>query len=135
MTKEKARTLLIQIFNTYSNIITANYKDGVIQEAFEMAVEALADRKTENSSGKPNNCDTCKHNKLEWYSEVCDSCCGNNNHYEPKDEPQTEVSIAKALVHKAIDESDIADDAYPNLRQRLHDAVDAYEPQTERSSE
>ena len=50
----------------------------------------IADRKTEPSnSEKPNNCDTCKHNKLEWYSEVCDSCCGNNNHYEPKDEPQT----------------------------------------------
>lgn len=45
MTKERARTLLIQIFNTYSNTITANYKDGVIQEAFEMAIEALADRK------------------------------------------------------------------------------------------
>ena len=58
----------------------------------------IADRKTENSSEKPNNCedaypcDTCRHNKLEWYSEVCDSCCGNNNHYEPKDEPQTERS-------------------------------------------
>lgn len=46
MTKEIARTLLIQIFNTYSNIITANYKDGVIQEAFEMAIEALC--KTES---------------------------------------------------------------------------------------
>ena len=46
-------------------------------------------RKTENSSEKPNNCETCKHNKLEWYSEICDSCCGNNNHYEPKTEPQT----------------------------------------------
>ena len=41
MTKEKASILLIQVFNTYSNIITANYKDGVIQEAFEMAIEAL----------------------------------------------------------------------------------------------
>ena len=51
---------------------------------------ARADRKTENSSEIPNNCETCKHNKLEWYSEICDSCCGNNNHYEPKDEPQTE---------------------------------------------
>ena len=46
--------------------------------------------KTENSSEIPNNCEDCKHNKLEWYSEICDSCCGNNNHYEPKDEPTTE---------------------------------------------
>ena len=29
-----------------------------------------------NSSEKPNNCETCKHNKLEWFSEVCDGCCG-----------------------------------------------------------
>lgn len=36
-------------------------------------------------------CETCKHNKLEWYSEICDSCCGNNNHYEPKTEPQTDI--------------------------------------------
>ena len=50
--------------------------------------EAKADRKTENSSEKPNNCETCKHNKLEWYSEICGSCCGNNNYYEPTDEPQ-----------------------------------------------
>lgn len=53
MTKETARTLLIQIFNTYSNIITANYKDGVIQEAFEMAIEAL--RKAEQTERSAND--------------------------------------------------------------------------------
>jgi hypothetical protein len=51
-----------------------------------------ADRKTENCSEKPNNCDTCKHNKLEWYSEVCDGCSKAHSNYEPKDEPQTERS-------------------------------------------
>ena len=56
-----------------------------------------ANCKTESNSEKPNNCDTCKHNKLEWYSEVCDSCCGNNNHYEPKDEPQTEEEYINSL--------------------------------------
>ena len=47
-----------------------------------------ADRKTENCSEKPNNCDTCIHNKLEWYSEVCDGCSKAHSNYEPKDEPQ-----------------------------------------------
>ena len=47
-------------------------------------------RKTENCSEKPNNCDTCRHNKLEWYSEVCDGCSKAHSNYEPKDEPQTE---------------------------------------------
>ena len=62
-------------------------------EALERKVRAdKADRKTENSSEKPNNCDTCKHNKLEWYSEVCDGCSKAHSNYEPKDEPQTERS-------------------------------------------
>ena len=47
-----------------------------------------ADRKTENCSEKPNNCDTCIHNKLEWYSEVCDGCSKAHSKYEPKTEPQ-----------------------------------------------
>ena len=41
------------------------------------------DRRTENSSEKPNNCETCRHYKLacDLFSEICK--------YEPKDEPQT----------------------------------------------
>ena len=35
------------------------------------------------------DCDTCKHNKLEWYSEVCDGCTKADSNYEPK---QTERS-------------------------------------------
>ena len=48
-------------------------------------------------------------------------------------EPQTDTEIAKAIVHKMIDDAVIAEDAYPDLRQKMHDAVDNYEPQTERS--
>ena len=50
-----------------------------------------ADRKTKNCSEKLNNCDTCKHNKLEWYSEVCDGCSKAHSNYEPKDEPQLTI--------------------------------------------
>ena len=49
-----------------------------------------ADLKTENSSEKPNNCETCK---FELYCpEMCEGCCEWDSHYEPKDEPQTERS-------------------------------------------
>jgi len=44
-------------------------------------------RKTDNSSEKPNNCDTCR---FELYCpEMCEGCCEWDSHYEPKDEPQT----------------------------------------------
>jgi hypothetical protein len=49
-----------------------------------------ADRKTENSSEKPNNCETCKF-ELYW-PEMCVGCCEWDSHYEPKEEPQTERS-------------------------------------------
>ena len=48
-----------------------------------------------------------------------------------KDEPQTQTEIAKAIVHKMIDDAVIAEDVYPDLRQKMHDAVDEYEPQTD----
>ena len=48
-----------------------------------------------------------------------------------EDEPQTDIEIARAIVHKAIDDAVIAEDAYPDLRQKMHDAVDNYEPQTD----
>lgn len=41
------------------------------------------------------------------------------------------TKIAKAIVHKMIDDAVLAEDAYPDLRQKMHDAVDEYEPQTD----
>ncbi len=48
-----------------------------------------------------------------------------------KYDPQTETEIVREIIHKIIDNTEIAEDAYPNLRKRLHDAVDEYELQTE----
>lgn len=44
----------------------------------------IEDLKTKNCSEKSNDCDTCRHNKLEWYSEVCDGCSKAHSNYEPK---------------------------------------------------
>ena len=55
-----------------------------------------------------------------------------------EDEPKTETEIAKAIVHKMIDNSVIAEDAYPDLRQRMHEAVerlDEYYPSENGRSE
>ena len=70
------------------------YDTKVLAKAVRLILEELtADRKTEpNSSEIPNNCDTCRHNKLEWYSEVCDGCSKAHSNYEPKDEPQTDCA-------------------------------------------
>ena len=144
----------------HSEIGDAQYS--ILEMLFRSVQSLTADRKTENSSEIPNNCDTCKHNKLEWYSEVCDGCSKAHSNYEPKDEPQTvlemvlnkqtdedrrkmaesvrkaikdepqtDTEIAKAIVHKMIDDAVIAEDAYPDLRQKMHDAVDEYESQTD----
>ena len=57
------------------------------------------------------------------------------------DTPQSDAEItelAKEIVHKMIDNSDIAEDAYPDLRQRMHKAVerlDEYYPSDDERSE
>ena len=61
-------------------------------------------------------------------------CCNCEYFRCTADEPQTNKEIAKAIVHKMIEDAVIAEDAYPDLRQKMHDAVDEYEPQ-ERSAE
>lgn len=52
--------------------------------------------------------------------------CPIQDDYEAliEDEPQTDTEIAKAIVHEMIDNSVIAEDAYPGLRQRMHEAVE-----------
>jgi len=60
---------------------------------------------------------------------------------EIADTPQTDAEVtelAKGIVHKMIDNSDIAEDAYPDLRQRMHEAVerlDEYYPSEDERSE
>ena len=92
----------------------------------------IADRKTEPQYDIDKGtikCDNCS----ESGSYKCSKCDGEMyfKRLEIEDEPQTETEIAKAIVHKMIDDAVIAEDAYPDLRQKMHDAVDEYEPQTE----
>ena len=61
----------------------------IAQNLAVIADVMLADRKTENCSEKPNNCDTCRNKGFEGCEQPClgCGCCGL---YEPKDEPQTD---------------------------------------------
>ena len=135
----------------------------------QKALYDMADRKTENSSEKPNNCEHITEDGVTCAKyPACDDCLDNplnkvkgserlvkgSEQTEPtgynlspvdkdinvrsKTEPQTETEIAKAIVHKMIDNSVIAEDAYPDLRQRMHKAVerlDEYYPSEDERSE
>lgn len=90
---------------------------------FDQDFNDKADRKTEPTISKME--------QVEDEPQIF--ICPIQNDYEAliEDEPQTETEIAKAIVHKMIDDAVIAEDAYPDLRQKMHDAVDEYEPQTD----
>lgn len=50
-----------------------------------------ADRKTENCSEKPNNCDTCRFDDKYGDESICSTCARYySDCYEPKDKPQTD---------------------------------------------
>ena len=74
-----------------------------------------------------------KDRKTEPQTETKTETQNSNLTFEKADEPHTDTEIARAIAHKMIEDAVIAEDAYPDLRQRMHDAVDNYEPQTERS--
>ena len=66
-----------------------------------------ADRKTENCSEKPNNCDTCKWG--EWYrkgyditmmDDECGGCCSWNSKWTPKDEPSVSEMPTGSESHR-----------------------------------
>lgn len=91
--KEYAKTM------TYSQAISnIKYSKGIkYRKATMIKLRELAeiadryDRKTENNSEKPNNCDTCKYGEDKHrYAYICNECGVGINNYEPKTEPQTE---------------------------------------------
>lgn len=62
----------------------------ILQKAVSNTVDYLVkhvevtDRKVENSSEKPNNCETCRYNSDEWDSPKCDGCSKAHSNYEPQ---------------------------------------------------
>ena len=70
------------------------YDTKVLTKAVRLILEELtAGRKTENSSEKPNNCETCKYGEDKHrYAHICNERGVGINNYEPKTEPQTYIT-------------------------------------------
>ena len=105
----------------------------------------------------------CDNFKNFGFGEKCIECKRKQSEAKYKDEPQTNhlvktprksresheiadapltdaeiTELAKEIIHKMIDNSVIAEDAYPDLRQRMHEAVerlDEYYPSEDERSE
>ena len=82
-----ARDKLRDYFAVWDGLEVIGHID--FERIWEEAVRK-ADHKTENSSEKPNNCDTCRNKGVEGCEQPClgCGCCGL---YEPKDEPTTQT--------------------------------------------
>lgn len=133
MTDKELRTLdemltNLEIWSTWNKTF-ANEMIGICSKMRNL----LADRKTEPTISKMEQVDKdinvrSKDEPQTMYYPQVD---GITPSVIVKDEPQTDTEIARAIVHKMIDDAVIAEDAYPDLRQKMHDAVDEYEPQTD----
>ena len=106
---DETRNLFIPSEETTTQTETQNSnltfeKDECAKEYEELGLKELkelinADRKTENSSENPNNCEElnayreCVKSRSFWDSKHCDGCYFDERcpFDEPKDEPQTEV--------------------------------------------
>lgn len=83
------------------SVYPIDISDEILQKAVSNTVDYLVkhvevvDRKTENSSEKPNNCDTCGTPK-----HLCKYCIEEDRMWTPKDEPQTDYGdYEKAVEH------------------------------------
>jgi hypothetical protein len=95
------------------------------------------------------DCSKCKHKDKDWDSEECDSCCGNNNHYEsaeaaPKIDHDRDWIIgclehdgfihthrfdkANQIIHDALS----AEQGWIPCSERLPKAEDMYQPPEQR---
>ena len=71
------------------------------------------------------DCDGCRKHWLQRDAvDVGGLMYWKRNTTFTADTPQTDYEIAKSIVHNIIDNTAIAENAYPDLRQKLHKAVD-----------
>lgn len=97
------------------------------EECYEYLCEKDEAPKADRKDEPQTDCNGCQH----YVEATADACYECKRSYADCYEPQTDTEIAKAIVHKMIDDAVIAEDAYPDLRQKMHDAVDEYKSQTD----
>lgn len=82
------------------------------------------------------SCENCYYEAFDERAYPCSRCI----HNKPSEDKfrarislaQLETEALRALIHAMIDNSELAEDAYPDLRQRLHDAVDTVQSKPKR---
>ena len=96
----KAKADLLESTNIETDEAEMAVIDNILFRCWQMGWLDRYDRKTENSSEKPNNCEElnayreCVKSRSFWDSKHCDGCYFDERcpFDEPKDEPQTERS-------------------------------------------
>ena len=102
----KKPTISVYDADTNSETKIASFNS---QETFEWFIEAVvkADRKTENNSEKPNNCEElnayreCVKSRSFWDSKHCDGCYFDERC--PFDEPKDEPQIGEMMTEEEFD--------------------------------
>ena len=112
---------LQQILNIDNNCIEVWGEDGKI--FFSVTQEwwnSESDNKGEWQKSDIPESMLCKCSKCGWqlgaYTHNFCANCGADM--------RTETQYAKDILHKAIDNTPFADDVYPNIREKLHKAVE-----------
>ena len=62
---------------------------------FADAVALTVETATDTADTPQTDCDTCKHDSDQWYSEACDGCSKADSNYEPTTEESSMVAVVK----------------------------------------
>ena len=68
----------------------------------QKALYEMTDRKTENCSEIPNNCETCRNKGFEGCEQPCLGC-GCCDFYEPKTEPQYDAEEVTKDINRRVE--------------------------------
>lgn len=78
MTEIEANELLTHVYNTYGHIISENFKDNAVQDAFEMAIKALEEVQQYRQIGTVEECHEAVEKQTAKKTEFVDTRFMNN---------------------------------------------------------
>jgi len=67
-------------------IFPNEWNNGGFRALIELKPKEAIEKIREYEEKQERDCDTCAHNARPWWSEDCDGCTGNNNHYVRTDD-------------------------------------------------
>ena len=95
-------TAIEKLVENYNYAVGKEWVQDKVAWALYHTWKEADDRKTENCSEIPNNCDTCRNKGFEGCEQPClgCGCCGL---YEPKDEPKSYTTWANTEPKQGTD--------------------------------